>query len=221
MAIDTSTTTSSTTTSASAAAASQLGVDYNSFLTLLTAQIQNQDPLEPMDSTEFVSQLAQLSQVEQAVTTNAHLENLTSYLSSAVTLSGLGLIGRDVTVATDRVELIEGAASFDYELEANASSAIAVITDASGNVIRQISGLSTSGETRYTVEWDGLDDSGAQVSDGTYYMAIQAVDADGNGLDYNSYATTQVNSVDLTSDSQVLKLRNGEEVEAADLVSVS
>ena len=72
---------------------SQLGNDYNKFLTLLTAQIQNQDPLEPVDSTQFVAQLAQLSQVEQAVQTNTQLETLSSQISGLLNLGGTDLMG--------------------------------------------------------------------------------------------------------------------------------
>ena len=100
---------------------SQLGNDYNKFLTLLTAQIQNQDPLEPVDSTQFVAQLAQLSQVEQAVQTNTQLETVSSQISGLLNLGGTDLLGRDVTIQSDTVMLKNGATATTYEVGEAAS----------------------------------------------------------------------------------------------------
>ena len=87
-------TSSSASTDTSTNSLSQLGEDYTRFLTLLTAQVQYQDPLQPMDATQFVSQLAQLSQVEQSVKTNTNLEDIGSQISSLLAASGSELLGR-------------------------------------------------------------------------------------------------------------------------------
>ena len=91
-----------------------LGTDYDNFLKLLVAQVQNQDPLEPMDSTTFVSQLAQLSQVEQAIQTNKNLESISGRMDSVTAFADLGLLGRTVRVEGDQTELRGGAAVFSY-----------------------------------------------------------------------------------------------------------
>lgn len=142
MAIDPygATSSSFTATSDAGNALSQLGEDYQSFLTLLTAQIQNQDPLEPMDSTAFVSQLATLTQVEQAVAQNANLEEISAQLSSLSAISGLNLLGRDVVAPSSEVALSGGPATLGYRLNNEAQLVTLDVTDGNGAILRSFYG---------------------------------------------------------------------------------
>lgn len=223
--IPSTTTTTTTSNSASgtsaAAAANQLGVDYNNFLTLLTAQIQNQDPLQPMDSTQFVSQLAQLSQVEQSVQTNSNLETLNTAVASVSGIVSLGLVGRQVQVASDKLDLSGGSASTSYQLTSAAASVSAAITDGNGNVVRTLTGLSTDGGTKIPVTWDGKDSYGQTMADGIYHISIKAVDSTGQTIGYDTYPTTTVEKVNFNSSGNTLLLQNGDEVPASQLVSVN
>ncbi len=226
MAIDSTTgaTRSGTTNSAASAATaaqSQLGVDYNSFLKLLTAQISNQDPLQPMDSTQFVSQLAQLSQVEQSVQTNTNLESLNGKLDSVAAMSGVALMGRKVTVASDQMDLSGGAAQATYQLAGTASSVEAQISDASGTVVRTLTGLPTAGVVDTPVSWDGRSNSGQQLPDGHYSIAIKATDPAGGTLFYNTFATATVQQLLFKNGDQLLQLSNGQQVLSSQLVSVN
>ncbi|MFC2970510.1 flagellar hook assembly protein FlgD [Acidimangrovimonas pyrenivorans] len=223
MAIDSTTSATSTTASqtSSAAASKQIGADYNSFLKLLTAQIANQDPLKPMDSTQFVSQLAQLSQVEQTVQSNANLEKISSTLGALASMSDVGLMGRSVTLASDRIELQGGAGHTAYQLASTAASATARITDAAGNVVRTIPGLGTDGGSRIALDWDGKDDSGKAVADGVYHVTIDAKDSNGDAVSYDTYPTTTVEKVLFGSNGQVLELGNGEQILSSQILSVS
>jgi flagellar basal-body rod modification protein FlgD len=233
MAIDTTAATTAAATSAkqtsggggsssgAAAAQNQLGVDYNNFLKLLTAQIQNQDPLKPMDSTQFVSQLAQLSQVEQAVQTNSNLEGLNTKLGSISGIVSLGLVGRNVTVASDKIVLKNSKAETTYKLASDAASVAATITDGSGNAVRTLTGLDTTGGVKTALNWDGKDDSGNVVPDGTYHVAIQAKDASGKPVIYDTYPTTTVNKVDFAGSGDTLELANGDQVPVSQIVSVN
>ncbi|WP_158243102.1 flagellar hook assembly protein FlgD [Acidimangrovimonas sediminis] len=209
----------STTGSAASSAADQLGVDYNNFLQLLTAQIQNQDPLQPMDSTQFVSQLAQLSQVEQSVQTNQNLETLNTTVGGIAGQSSIGLLGRSVSLASDRLELSGGVAATTYELASAAASVSATITDDSGNVVRSLTGLSTAGGSKVALGWDGKNNSGVTQADGIYHVTINAVDASGDTISYDTYPTTTVEQVLFGTDGQTLKLRNGQEVTSGDILS--
>ncbi len=204
-----------------ATAQNQLGVDYNNFLTLLTAQIQNQDPLQPMDSTQFVSQLAQLSQVEQTVQTNSNLETLNTTTSSISGIVSLGLVGRQVSVASNKIELAGGAGQTTYKLAATAASVSATITDANGNVVRTLTGLPTDGTVSQPLSWDGRNDYGQAMPDGTYHVAINALDGSGQTISYNTYPTTTVQKVNFSGTGDTLLLSNGDEVPAAQLVSVN
>lgn len=214
-------TTTSTATSASATAQNQLGVDYNNFLKLLTAQIQNQDPLQPMDSTQFVSQLAQLSQVEQAVQTNSNLETANTTLSSISGIASLGLVGRDVTVASDKIELSGGAGQTSYELAATAASVSATITDANGNAVRTLTGLSTTADSKIPLSWDGRNDLGQTVSDGVYHVAIKALDGAGKTVSYDTYPSTTVEKVLFSGTGDTLQLQNGDEVPVSQIVAIN
>lgn len=212
---------STTAQTKSSAAQNQLGVDYNNFLKLLTAQIQNQDPLKPMDSTQFVSQLAQLSQVEQAVQTNQNLETLNTKLGAMSGMSSLSILGRQVSVASDKIELQNGTGTTNYQLASAASGVTATITDANGTAVRTLTGLSTEGGSRLALSWDGRNDSGAQLPDGIYHVKINALDAQGKTISYDTYPTTVVDKVLFGSDGEKLRLRNGDEVATGDILSAA
>lgn len=210
----------SSNSSTSATASEALTVDYDSFLQLLTAQVQNQDPLEPMDSTTFVSQLAQLSQVEQSIVTNSNLEEINAKLAASGALSDLKLIGYEVTLADDAIELIDGSSVFQYQLDDNADTVTAQILDSDGNVVRELSGLAGTGDTPYTVTWDGTDDNGEQLADGTYTLKVEATGAEGDDVSAATYVTTMVNEVNYDTSASLLVLRNGSIVSSGQVIAV-
>ncbi|WP_212522753.1 flagellar hook assembly protein FlgD [Actibacterium sp. MT2.3-13A] len=205
---------------ASRSAMTKLGADYDSFLRLLTAQIANQDPLEPMDSTTFVSQLAQLSQVEQSIVTNANLEGISSQLSSVGAMADMQLIGRDVTLPSGRIELQGGSGTFSFRLSEAAQSVKAVLRHADGTVIREIRGLPTDPGTRHDLVWDGKDSYGLPVPDGVFEVAIEAVDAEDAPVSYAGYATTRVEQLAFRDGAPMLVLRNGEEVRSTQVLGI-
>ncbi|APX89216.1 hypothetical protein BV394_05380 [Brevirhabdus pacifica] len=209
-----------TSNSAAKGAMTKLSGDFDSFLKLLTAQVSNQDPLEPMDSTTFVTQLAQLSQVEQSVMANTNLEQIAAKLASAADLSGIQLIGRDVTLPADRIERIGGEGLYDYELEESAHSVRAEILDANGDVLRTVSGLPTEAGARHRFRWDGLDANGATVEDGAYGIRLVAQDSQKGSIGYSGYATTRVERVSLEGAQPMLVLRNGTEASSGSVLSV-
>lgn len=211
---------SAATQSASQAASARLTTDYQSFLKLLTAQIANQDPLEPMDSTTFVSQLAQLSQVEQTITTNATLEGIAAQLSAAGALSDIQLIGHEVTLATDRVELRGGTAEFEYQLEEEAQKVTARILAEDGTLLREIEGLAGSAGETHAVAWDGTDRDGLPVPDGTFRVEIEARDAEGEEVGAATYATTEVKELTFESGQPVMVLRNGAEAPSGQVIAI-
>jgi flagellar basal-body rod modification protein FlgD len=153
-----------------------LNEDYTNFLTLLTAQISNQDPLEPIDSTQFVSQLAQLSQVEQAVRTNSELESLNSRLNSVMNLAGTHLLGREVTIESDEVILKDGAVGSTYLLPEGAEEVSARIIDPLGTTVRTLTDLPTTPGEEIALGWDGKDDLGTDLLEGRYRVELTALD---------------------------------------------
>ena len=200
------------TASGSNNALSQLGEDYQSFITLLTAQIQNQDPLEPMGSTAFVSQLATLTQVEQAVAQNANLEGIAAQLTSLSAISGLNLIGHSVVAPSSEVALSGGGATLGYRLGNEAQLVTMDVTDANGTILRSFYGLPGSTGSLHEVAWDGLDDAGAALPDGQYSVQLTALDLDGNTVTSQTFALAQVTGLTYDQGLAVLQLETGEAV---------
>src|SRR6266404_7452386 len=123
-----------TNPAASSTSTTGLGSDFKTFLTLLTTQLKNQDPLSPLDTNQFTSQLVSFSQVEQAINENDKLANLVSLQTTNQTISALPLVGHTIQYSDNQGALVNGKATFGYNLPANAASASIVITDANGQV---------------------------------------------------------------------------------------
>lgn len=205
---------------ASQSARTKFNEDYTSFLKLLTAQIQNQDPLSPIDSTTFVTQLAQLTQVEQTISSNATLEKISSQLASSEAISGVGLIGRDISLATDKLELRGGSAAFDYRLAESASQVTARIKAEDGTVVRELTGLAGTADERHGVEWDGRDGNGLPVPDADFVVEMEVKTADDKPVAASTYSTTRVEQVMFEGGEPRLLLRNGDKVIAGQILSI-
>lgn len=210
------------TTDTNSTSLSQLGEDYTRFLTLLTAQVQYQDPLQPMDATQFVSQLAQLSQVEQAVKTNTNLEGIGSQITSLLAASGSELLGREVTVYSNQLALDGGEVDGYYQVPEGTDSISAEIRDPlTDTVVRTMTGLSTDSTELQKLAWDGLDDSGNPVLDGNYTVTYTAKDADEAPVQPYSYRKAIVEEVLFTEGQNYFKLFGGETVAAEAILAAS
>jgi flagellar basal-body rod modification protein FlgD len=176
---DTSSTSSASTSSTSS---SNTSVTKNDFLKLLIAQMKNQDPLNPMDGTQYVSELAQFSSLEEMQNMN---DNLTTSINANYTLTqsinntlAANLIGKDVEVTASTVTYSGQTtdAEIGYNLPSNASDVSMTITNSSGSVVRTITGLSkTSGDNQ--LSWDYTDNSGSKLPEGTYTYALSATNS--------------------------------------------
>lgn len=214
------TTTDPRAASGASAAQSKLDADYQSFLTLLIAQVSNQNPLEPMDSSVFVSQLAQLTQVEQSIVTNRNLERIDNRLGNVEALSDVQLIGRDVSIPTDRVELRDGTGAFGYSLSRAAANVRVLIKAEDGTIVRELGNQPSAPQTTHRVAWDGLDFAGLPLPDGVFQIEVDAKDPDGAAIAYDTNATTRVEELRFRGGHSMLILRNGTEVYAGSVTSV-
>lgn len=201
-------TTSATTSSSTAQSATVLNSDFETFLKMLTVQMQNQDPLNPMDSSEYAMQLATFSGLEQQVLTNDLLSSLI-YMSSQSGMSDLagwiGLEGRSTGPAhfdgTEGVEVM--VSPVDY-----ADSAELVVYDSNGAEVDRMTIPADSS----TVTWDGTGPTGTTLADGLYTFQVESF-VDGN-LTETSYGETWSTIVEARSDSGavILVLEGGGEV---------
>lgn len=151
------------------------------FLTLLTAQLKNQDPLAPMDNAEMTSQLAQISTVDGIERLNSTLQTLLDDSQSVQNLQAAALVGHGVLVPGEKLDLASGKGVAGLEL-ANAADEVTVkIHDGSGNLVRTLAlGARDAGVLGFA--WDGLDDSGVAAVDGKYSFKVTAK-VDGDAVD--------------------------------------
>lgn len=199
-------------------ALSQLGAD--TFLRLLTAQLQFQDPLQPMESTEFVTQLAQFSEVEKTVDMNKTLGTLTQYMASINNYNAAGLIGKEVQVEGRSIPLRENTpATVNYQLGGNASEVMIRISDRSGHVVRT---LLTGGQTSgfQNVTWNGLDEQGNRLPNGEYTYEISALDAERRPVQATTYTQGRVTGIAFEGGIAYLTV-NGAQVPASGVLKIN
>ncbi|MEA2060964.1 MAG: FlgD immunoglobulin-like domain containing protein [Thermodesulfobacteriota bacterium] len=162
------------------------------FLTMLVTQLEHQDPLNPMEGSDFSAQLAQFSSLEQLMNLNKTMETMASAFQSGSSESDLGsMIGREVTGEVDAVEVADGEFfGGDYTIS-EPGDVMVQISDASGNVIRSLfPGQKSAGS--YNINWDGTDNNGNTVADGSYKYSILV----NSGYGYTEMPTTVIGKVD-------------------------
>lgn len=182
-----------------------LASNFDTFLKLLTTQLQYQDPLSPMDTTEFTNQLTQFSQVEQAINTNTQLKSLIALQQANQSLDALGYLGRTVEAISDSLSLNGGQATILYSLPPGAAATVLTIRDGGGGLVRAISGEISQG--RHEFAWDGTNNQGTVVPDGAYQVALSAFDSEGNVIEGSLTGLVgSVGEVNTESDSVVLMI---------------
>ncbi|NKC33730.1 flagellar hook assembly protein FlgD [Falsiroseomonas selenitidurans] len=174
-----SATTANATTGSTATGASgtRLSGDLDTFLKLLTTQLQNQDPTSPMDADQLTQQLVQFSTVEQQINTNATLGQLLALQQASQLGEAAALVGRRVAVETDRLPLQSREAEVNLPAAGTARTARIEVRDANNLLVRTAEVELKPEATRWT--WDGKDQRGEQRPDGTYRVSVSGRTADG------------------------------------------
>ncbi len=198
---------------------SQLAADFDTFLTLLTAQLQNQDPLEPLDSNEFTAQLVQFASVEQEIQSNQNLESLITLGQASIVGGSVGYIGQEVDAIGDTLGLEEGGTvQWAYAMDQVAESSSIVITDQSGKVVYTGAGETASG--RHEFVWDGKDNAGEELPAGLYTIEVSALDSEGAPIPVATSISGIVTSVTLAGDQPILSF-GGVSAPLSDVLSVA
>ncbi len=195
-----------------------LSADLNTFLQLLTTQMQNQDPLSPTDPTQFVAQLAQFSSVEQAIQTNNQLSTILGQLQADSLKLDAGLIGRQAEIETSRIALNGGSASINYELPREADEASLRILNETGTVVAEIDAPTNAGS--HQLIWDGTDLAGGTVVDGIYTAEIIARDAAGDPIFATTRNSGRVQEIRQSAEATLFVLDNGIAVTENDILSL-
>lgn len=196
----------------SRASTTALGNNMQTFLTLLTTQLQNQDPLQPMDSAEFTNQLVLYTQAEQQIKTNSMLENLIALNKGTIGTQALGYIGKEVSFASDALyaETEGQEQKFYYSLETPASKLTVNIMDADGDIVRSMPMTEGLEIGAHKVVWDGKNNDGEAVPVGDYQIVIGALDADQKPVKASTLVSARVAGLEADGSGSVNLILSGD-----------
>jgi len=194
--------------SQTANARTRLSDNYDTFLVLLTAQLQNQDPLAPMDSTQFTQQLVQFSQVEQQIRTNEQLQGLVAQYQAASAGAALSYLGRDAIIEANETYLAGGQANWAYRLPLNADTLTISVRDAQGRTVYETTAAPrTAGEHLFS--WDGTKSDGTTAADGVYRIVVTARDSAGTAIAPTINVRETIIGVDFSGSTPVVITPSG------------
>lgn len=210
----------SSAVSGASVAGSNQQVNRDQFLRLLVAQLENQDPLNPTADTEFLAQLAQFSSLEQLMDANEGLRTVAGNQIALNNLEAVSFLGREVTVPGDTFQIEEGFAdSINFQLRDNASSVTVEIIDRTGNLVRTLD-LGSQPAGGHSVPFDGRDQNGVALRDGTYRYRATAEAREGQPVGVVSGSIGVVTGVSIGPDGTAQLLLGERQVALREVIAV-
>jgi flagellar basal-body rod modification protein FlgD len=207
MAIDPTTTAAATqSTTTTALGKARLAENFDTFLSLLTTQLKNQDPLSPMDANQFTQQIVQMTGVEQQLLTNDLLQKLVSNTAGGLD-TALGLIGKQVRAVTTDAALTNGKAEWVYKLDSDAADVKLEVLDSRGQVV-SATALADVKAGDHDFTWNGKNALGQTLPDGTYTLRVSAKSATGETVTGSIFIEGVVSGVEQV-DGQTMLTING------------
>jgi flagellar basal-body rod modification protein FlgD len=201
----------------SALASSQIAGNFQSFLTLLTTQLQNQNPLDPLDTNQFTQQLVEFAGVQQQLNTNDSLATLVSLQQTAQSTQALGFVGKTAVVNGNTAPLTDSQAAWELSVPTNSTADI-TITNSTGQTV--YSGTySVSAGNGQSFVWNGLGNDGTQYPDGSYTLTAVAKDSSNNPVAVTTQIEGEVTSIDLTKSPPLLTI-NGQTYTVSQIQSI-
>jgi flagellar basal-body rod modification protein FlgD len=192
--------------------------NFSTFLTLLTTQLKNQDPLSPMDSDTFTQQLVEFSQVEQQIKTNSQLSTMITNQTASEAISAQSMVGDTIQYNGNQAALENGDATFSYTLPSTAASTTLNVLDANGNVVYSTTGQTAAGT--YAFNWNGQNNAGqAQTNGGLYTLQVASTDANGNAITATTTAVGTITGVNVQNNVATFNV-SGVEVPMSQLVNI-
>jgi flagellar basal-body rod modification protein FlgD len=180
-----------------------LAANFTAFLQLLTTQLQNQNPLDPLDTNQFTQQLVQFAQVEQQLKSNSQLEALVKIAQAQEATTAVAFVGARVVIEGSTARLDAGGASWAFAVEKPASATV-TITDKNGNVAYTGSFTVEPGTQMFT--WDGKGTNGSPWPAGDYTISVVAKDASGQPVAISTQVEGVVEGVDLSKHPPLLQM---------------
>lgn len=196
--------TATTATAAASSGNTRLAGDFNTFLTLLTTQLQNQSPTDPLDTNQLTNQLVQFASVEQQISMNQNLGRLITLQQSAQLTAAAPLIGQRVEVESDSLALQGGRAEVRLPAAGTARSAEIAVLDTNGRVLRQQVVALGAAPTGWT--WDGRDAAGRSLGDGTYRVQVTGRGVNGEATALGFAVAGTVTGAERQGDALMLSL---------------
>ena len=192
------------TSAATKNAVSRQGIadNFDTFLSILTTQLKNQNPLDPLDTNQFTQQLVQFTGVEQQLKTNEFLEALLLNTQNSTRSEAVSYIGKQVTASGETAELKDGGAYWAYNAEANVANATVTIKNASGQVVYTENGSLNAGAGAFL--WDGIGTDGSTKPDGVYTIEIKGTNLAGNTVKVSTSSVGIVTAVDFSGKEPML-----------------
>ena len=209
----------SATQAAGTAGAQQIAGNFNEFLQLLTTQLQNQDPLDPLDTNQFTQQLVEFASVQQQVDMNSNMQTLISLQQTTAATQALQLIGSNVTLNGNNANLSNATGSpASWNLNAAAPCTAAItISNSSGQTVYTGTTTLTSGTQPFT--WNGQGNNGVTWPDGSYTIAVTGTGASGTSVSVTSQVQGTVSAVNMSATPPTLTV-NGQNYPISSIQSV-
>ncbi len=205
---------------AGSGASQQLAGNFDTFLQLLTTQLQNQDPLDPLDTNQFTQQLVEFASVEQQVDMNTNMQTLISMQQTTQATSALQLVGSTVTVAGNSATLSNATNSPATWSLSTSTPATATVSIASAAGTTAYSGTLSLNAGTQSFTWNGQGNNGQTWPDGTYTLSINATGANGQAVTVSTQVQGVVGGVNLTANPPTLTV-GGQNVQISQITSIA
>ena len=212
-----STASSSSSSSLSSSTGTTLAGNFQTFLTLLTTQLQNQNPLDPLDTNQFTQQLVEFASVEQQLKTNDQLTTLVSLQQTTQATQALGFVGKTAVVSGNTAALTSSSATWQLNVP-SASTVNISIANSQGQTVFTGNYPANAGNGQ-PFTWNGQGNDGTQWPDGQYTMTATAADSSGNPVAIATQVGGTVSSVDLTQTPPLLSI-NGQSYTVSQVKSI-
>jgi flagellar basal-body rod modification protein FlgD len=209
---------SSSSSSLSSTSGATLAGNFQTFLTLLTTQLQNQNPLDPLDTNQFTQQLVEFASVEQQLKTNDSLSTLVSLEQTAQSTQALTFVGKTAVVNGNTAALTNSQATWELNIPSNSNVNVSIANSSGQTVFSGTYAVNAGNNQPFT--WNGQGNDGTQWPDGQYTLTATATDSSGNSVGIATQVQGVVSAVDLTQSPPLLTI-NGQSYTVNQIQSIA